>query len=155
MSKVLPMNQLASVRFSSDGSRHRMRTEDVRLCTILFRGVSGQPHGEASRWVPTSSRRDPTPGHSFLTLEVPAGDARSRDTQLRQRDPPPPRLLFRFPGNTVSRSQAKATEKQVFRKRRRPLLRFHREASAFGVGAPRSGRVSCETLAVFREDGER
>ena len=55
-----------------------MRTEDVRLSTILFRGVSGQPHGEASLWVPTSSRRDPSPGHSSLTLGLLAGNARSR-----------------------------------------------------------------------------
>ena len=82
MSMVLPMNQLASVRFSSDGSRHRMRAEDVRLSTILFCGVSGQPHGEASLWVPASSRRDTSPGHSSLTLGLPAGNARSRDTQL-------------------------------------------------------------------------
>lgn len=43
---------------------------------------------EASRWVPATSRRDPTPGHSSLTLGLPAGDARGRDTQLRQRELP-------------------------------------------------------------------
>ncbi|CAI9180028.1 unnamed protein product [Rangifer tarandus platyrhynchus] len=72
-----------------------MRTEDVRLSTILFRGFYGQRHGEASLWVPTSSRRDPSPGHSSLTLGLPASDARSRDTQLQQRGAPPtPRTLL-------------------------------------------------------------
>lgn len=41
---------------------------------------------EASRWVPATSRRDPSPGHSSLTLGLPASDARSRDTQLRRRE---------------------------------------------------------------------
>ena len=131
--QVSPNESPASVRFGGKGSRCRMRTEDVRWSTILFRGVSGQPH------VKHLAGFQPRPGGTRLL-----GTALSRsvcrpamlEAETHSSDSGSSRL--RFPRNPMSWSQVHGTEKQVFLKRRRPLVRFHCETSAFGAAHRKS-----------------
>ena len=105
-----------------------MSTEDARWSASLFRGVSGQPHVKHLAGFQPRPGGTRLPGTALsrsgcrlamLEAETPSSDGGSS--------------WLRFPGNTMRRSQVHATEKQVFLKRRRPLLRFHCETSAFGA----------------------
>ena len=130
------LGETASVRFWGEGSRRRMRKEDVQWSAILFHGVSKQPP------MKHLTGFHPGPGRTRL-LGTALSRSGCRPAMLEAETPSfdSGSLRLRFPRNTMSQSQVHAAEKQAFRKRRRQLVRLHCETSAFGAGAARRKSV--------------
>ena len=80
-----PQRHLSACPSSSHrGKKDKGSTENAQLRTVLFGGMSLQPHIKYPGWVPSTPRRDPSPLRGSLRLS--AREANSRVAPQTQRD---------------------------------------------------------------------